>query len=71
MVEGKTNWSDTNGAIAGLVSITASVKTTIGQAIIIGGIGGILYVWYEIVNKLKIDDVVGAIPAHNCRDMGQ
>ena len=67
LVDGKTNISATlNGAIAGLVSITAEPLTpTIGQAIIIGGIGGILCMYgMKLLDKLKIDDVVGAIPAH-------
>ncbi len=67
IVDGKTNISATlNGAIAGLVSITAEPLTpTIGQAIIIGGIGGILCMYgMKLLDKLKIDDVVGAIPAH-------
>ena len=67
IVEGKTNISATlNGAIAGLVSITAEPLTpSIGQAIIIGGIGGILCMYgMKLLDKLKIDDVVGAIPAH-------
>ncbi len=67
IVEGKTNIGATlNGAIAGLVSITAEPLTpSIGQAIIIGGIGGILCMYgMKLLDKLKIDDVVGAIPAH-------
>ncbi len=67
IVDGKTNIGATlNGAIAGLVSITAEPLTpTIGQAIIIGGIGGILCMYgMKLLDKLKIDDVVGAIPAH-------
>ena len=44
LVEGKTNISYFNGAIAGLVSIAAEPSPTIGQAIIIG-IGGILCMW--------------------------
>jgi Amt family ammonium transporter len=55
-----------NGAIAGLVSITAGPDTpSIGQAILIGGVGGVLVVLaVPLLDKLKIDDVVGAIPAH-------
>ena len=67
IVEGKTNIGATlNGAIAGLVSITAEPLTpSIGQAIIIGGIGGILCMYgMKLLDKFKIDDVVGAIPAH-------
>jgi len=55
-----------NGAIAGLVSITAGPDTpTMGQAALIGAVGGILVViLVPILDKFKIDDVVGAIPAH-------
>jgi Amt family ammonium transporter len=55
-----------NGAIGGLVSITAEPLTpTIGNAVLIGGIGGVLVVVaVPLLDKLKIDDVVGAIPAH-------
>ncbi|WP_321396386.1 hypothetical protein [Emcibacter sp.] len=55
-----------NGALAGLVSITAEPLTpTIGQAILIGGLGGVLVVLaVPLLDKLKIDDVVGAIPVH-------
>ncbi|WP_404423128.1 ammonium transporter [Thalassospira australica] len=55
-----------NGALAGLVSITAGPDTpTIGSAIIIGAIGGILVVIaIPLLDKLKIDDVVGAVSVH-------
>ena len=55
-----------NGALAGLVSITAEPLTpTLGAATIIGAIGGILVVvTVPMLDKLKIDDVVGAIPVH-------
>ena len=55
-----------NGALAGLVSITAGpdVATPL-QAIIIGAIGGVICTFaIPLLDKLKIDDVVGAIPAH-------
>ena len=55
-----------NGALAGLVAITAEpLAPTVGHAIIIGGIGGLLpVIFVPILDKLKIDDVVGAIPVH-------
>jgi Amt family ammonium transporter len=55
-----------NGAIAGLVSITAGPDTpSMGQAIMIGAVGGILVViLVPLLDRFKIDDVVGAIPAH-------
>ena len=55
-----------NGAIAGLVSITAGPDTpSMGQAVLIGAVGGILVVvLVPLLDKFKIDDVVGAIPAH-------
>ncbi len=55
-----------NGALAGLVSITAEPLTpTMGQAVLIGGVGGVLAVLtVPLLDKFKIDDVVGAIPVH-------
>jgi len=55
-----------NGAIAGLVSITAGPDTpSLGMAILIGAIGGILVVIaVPLLDRFKIDDVVGAISAH-------
>lgn len=55
-----------NGALAGLVSITAEPLTPgIGIASIIGAIGGVIVVFgVPFLDKLKIDDVVGAIPVH-------
>ena len=55
-----------NGAIAGLVSITAGPDTpTLGMAVLIGAVGGILVVFaVPLLDKFKIDDVVGAISAH-------
>ena len=55
-----------NGALAGLVSITAEPLTpTLGAATLIGGIGGVIVVFtVPFLDKLKIDDVVGAIPVH-------
>ncbi len=55
-----------NGALAGLVAITAEPLTPDPLwAIIIGGIGGLIVVFtVPLLDKLKIDDVVGAIPVH-------
>ena len=55
-----------NGAIAGLVAITAEPLTPSPlAAIFIGAIGGlVMYFSTKLLFKLKIDDVVGAIPAH-------
>ena len=55
-----------NGALAGLVSITAEPLTpSLGAATIIGAIGGVIVVFsVPFLDKLKIDDVVGAIPVH-------
>ncbi|WP_404863382.1 ammonium transporter [Georhizobium sp. MAB10] len=55
-----------NGALAGLVSITAEPLTpSLGAAILIGAVGGVIVVFaVPFLDKLKIDDVVGAIPVH-------
>ena len=56
-----------NGAIAGLVAITAGPSApSAGTAVLIGAAGGVL-VYFSILffdKKLKIDDPVGAISAH-------
>ncbi len=55
-----------NGALAGLVSITAEpLAPSLFQALIIGGVGGAIVVFVvPLLDKLKLDDVVGAIPVH-------
>ena len=55
-----------NGALAGLVSITAEPLTpSLGMALIIGAVGGVIVVFaVPFLDKMKIDDVVGAIPVH-------
>ncbi|EPX77408.1 ammonium transporter [Litoreibacter arenae] len=55
-----------NGALAGLVSITAEpLAPTLGAATLIGAVGGVIVVFaVPFLDKLKIDDVVGAIPVH-------
>ncbi|MEO0918230.1 MAG: ammonium transporter, partial [Pseudomonadota bacterium] len=55
-----------NGALAGLVSITAEpLAPTLFGALWIGAIGGVIVVFtVPFLDKIKIDDVVGAIPVH-------
>ena len=55
-----------NGALAGLVAITAGpLDPSVPAALAIGGIGSLLAcLTVPILDKLKIDDVVGAIPVH-------
>ena len=55
-----------NGALAGLVSITAAPDLTDHWwSVIIGAIGGVICTLaIRGLEKIKIDDVVGAIPAH-------
>tara|TARA_B100000686_G_C16720135_1_gene934417 strand:- start:155 stop:1435 length:1281 start_codon:yes stop_codon:yes gene_type:complete len=55
-----------NGALAGLVSITAEpLMPSPLAAILIGAVGGlIMYLGTHLLNRLKLDDVVGAIPVH-------
>ena len=67
LVNGKTDViMMLNGALGGLVAITAEPLTpTPLMAIIIGAIGGIIVILgTQALNKLQIDDVVGAIPVH-------
>ncbi len=55
-----------NGAIGGLVAITAEpLMPTPILAILIGAVGGMIVVWgTKLLFSMQIDDVVGAIPAH-------
>ena len=57
-----------NGTLAGLVAITANCHcVTPGAAAIIGAVGGIVMLagaW--ILEKLRLDDAVGAVPVHLC-----
>ena len=55
-----------NGALAGLVAITAEpLSWTGGAATLVGAIGGVIVVLsVTMMDKLKIDDPVGAISVH-------
>ena len=55
-----------NGALGGLVAITAEpLAPTPMLAIFIGAVGGLIVVLtIPMLDKFKIDDVVGAIPVH-------
>ncbi len=55
-----------NGALAGLVAITADpLSPTAQMATVIGAIGGVLVVFSILsLDRLKIDDPVGAISVH-------
>lgn len=55
-----------NGALAGLVAITAEPSTpTALQATLFGGLGGVLVVFSIVfLDKMRIDDPVGAISVH-------
>jgi ammonium transporter, Amt family len=55
-----------NGALAGLVSVTAGPDTpSLASAFLIGAVGGVLVVFaVPLLDKFKIDDVVGAISVH-------
>ncbi len=55
-----------NGVLAGLVAITAPCAyVTPGASILIGAIGGVIVVYGTILlERLKIDDPVSAVPVH-------
>ncbi len=55
-----------NGALAGLVAITAEpLAPSVWVAVFVGGVGAAIVVFaVPLLDKLKIDDVVGAIPVH-------
>lgn len=55
-----------NGALAGLVSITAEpLAPSLFDALWIGSVGGIIVVFaIPLLDRFRIDDVVGAIPVH-------
>jgi Amt family ammonium transporter len=55
-----------NGALAGLVGITANCDSVTNiESIVIGGVAGVLVVsGILLLDKLRIDDPVGAFPVH-------
>jgi len=55
-----------NGALAGLVSITAEpLAPSLFGSLLTGAVGGVIVVFtVPLLDKFKIDDVVGAIPVH-------
>ena len=55
-----------NGVLGGLVAITAGAdQMSTGEAMLVGGIGGIIVVLaIALLEKLKLDDPVGAIAVH-------
>ena len=55
-----------NGVVSGLVAITACCHAVVpNHAILIGAVAGVLCtIATSILERLKIDDVIGAIPAH-------
>lgn len=55
-----------NGALGGLVSVTAGADVfSVGSSLLVGFIGGIfVVVSSNLLANFKIDDVVGAIPVH-------
>jgi len=55
-----------NGALAGLVSITAEpLAPSATMSMMIGGIGGVIAVFgTKFFESIQVDDVVGALPVH-------
>lgn len=59
-------WAVMNGILGGLVSITASCNVvSMPSAALIGSASGIIcFFGIRLLERLKIDDAVGAVPAH-------
>jgi ammonium transporter, Amt family len=67
IVDGKPSLGmSINGCLAGLVAITAPCAyVTVGASIMIGAIGGaITYFAVKLLDVVKLDDPVGAVPVH-------
>ena len=60
-----------NGVLAGLVAITAPCAfVDVWAAVVIGAIAGVLVCWATFaLEKMKIDDPVGAVPVHFCNGL--
>jgi Amt family ammonium transporter len=60
-----------NGTLAGLVGITANCHcVTNVESLLIGGIAGVIVIaGAMLLDKLQIDDPVGAFPVHGCCGM--
>jgi Amt family ammonium transporter len=68
----KASVEDTiNGTLAGLVAITANCHiVSVQSALIIGAVAGVLVVVAGVIlEKFRIDDVVGAFPVHGINGM--
>jgi len=59
-------WAVMNGVIGGLVGITACCNVvSVPAAALVGGVGGLICLFgMRLLERLKIDDAVGAVPAH-------
>ncbi|MCE5272151.1 ammonium transporter [bacterium] len=55
-----------NGSLAGLVAVTAPCAwISLSSSVIIGAIAGVVVVYgVQLLDKIKVDDPVGAIPVH-------
>ncbi|HET9221446.1 MAG TPA: ammonium transporter, partial [Roseiflexaceae bacterium] len=55
-----------NGSLAGLVAVTANCHAiTSAAALVIGGVGGVVMLGVDsLLERLRIDDAVGAVPVH-------
>jgi Amt family ammonium transporter len=55
-----------NGILGGLVSITAGAdQMSVMEAVLVGGIGGVIVVLaVSLLDRLKLDDPVGAVAVH-------
>ncbi|MCG8588894.1 MAG: ATP-binding protein, partial [Proteobacteria bacterium] len=69
MLHGRFNVNQAmNGVIAGLVAITACCRVVAPEAsVLVGAVAGVLCVAAtEGLTRLRVDDVIAAVPAHAC-----